>query len=410
MKSKTDNELLDKAILLIFVLFLFVNVFSKAIGELFGGIGILSITYLLCLYFVFFYGKREVHTIKLRWFVLFIVIYVVELQLFWDAGSTYVSFGVPFKTTVWNLISFVPQTISAVLILTRSDDERKAWFRRCLLICLTVSAVATLVILQTDRNAVRLTATGHSNFYPFLADYGMIYGAAIILPFLLINSKGIMRKVIQYGAALIMAICIFNAAYTLAIIAAVVGIGCYCWLNISRRWIRYSVTILLLIILIALICTGLYEPVMSELASIIPIEQVSVRLTQIVQYIRSGKVQNTTYRIVLYMKSINAFLTHPVTGNVLWNPDTELSEHSTNLDILGACGIVVFAIYMRFVLSICQYHLRHAESVRMKAAIRASLICFFFVSTVNPIFATPEIFVLYLLGPLLVQSESIERA
>ncbi len=397
MKRECYNALFDKAALLFFVVFLFWNVLYKAVENVLGGIGILSIIYAMLFYFAVLYGRRGNETVKIRWFLLFIVIYVIEIQLFSDGGSIYESFGGEFKTAVWNMVSFVPIAVSAVMILQYSDGERKKWFENCLLICLAVSFAVTIFILQFAPDAVRVTAVGGAKYYPFLADYGVIYGAVILMPYLFVHQKG-KRPIIRYMLIALFAICIFCSAYTIAIVAVVLGIVCFFFLKLRSKVTRVAVAVCA-VFLTTLIClSGAYETVLRGLSDAVPISEVSERLSQLADLVALGEVGDAVSRISLYASSVRAFLSHPLTGSVLWNSDAAVSGHSANLDILGLCGAVVFAVYFKFVYEIYRYNRVHSHGAEMRAAAGASLLCFMFISTLNPIFAAPEIFVLFVLG------------
>lgn len=405
MKSRS-SVLLDKVMVLFWIVFLLINVITEYITRYVGGVGVIALNYVFMACFILSYGKRNRNRISVLPFLVFLVVYFIEYQLIWQGGRIYNSFGVNFNIYVWNMISTFPFIITAVQIVNKSDDEMRKWVRQCFLITLVIVCLATIGILHVFPDASRLNATASSGtYYPFLAGYGIVYGITILLPYILLQlSEKKASRMLPLIALVAMVVCVFMAAYTIALAAVVIGVGCYFFLKINNRILKAAVLVSFIFFLIYVFVTGAHQEFLFWLADTIPIEKVSERIRDTAEYVSSGDVGNSAGRFLLYAKAINLVMAHPILGNFIWDPRVSLSEHSTNLDIIGACGLIVFLIYAKFLYNIFCSHMRKCATPLQKSAVLSSFIVFLFISTVNVVMSSGQIFAFLLLGILFVDN------
>lgn len=408
IRTSIVKDDIDKIVVLLWLLFLTVNIFSNLITDLLGGIGNISLTYVFLMYFVFEYGDKNSTKIKLHSFLLFILIYIFEIQFIWETESIYYSMGIPFKTDIWNFISFVPHTIAAICVLTRSKYSQRVWISKLLKIILMIISIATVNALIIDPNVVRVSATGSQEDIPFIANFGIIYGSSIILSYLLVKiSNKVEKRIIKLINSFIFIlflICIFNSAYSIAISAALIGIVCCFILKIKRNYIKYFLVTAVVIVVLLAYLGGTIESILMYLAEFVPISAVSQRLEEMSIFLGTGKFMETTGRLKLYKSAIELIFRHPITGNIVWNFDVVLSGHSTTLDIIGGCGLLIFIPFVKFISEITKYQLKMFNDYRMQSAIVATTIAFWLVATLNPIFASPVVMVFYIIGPFMGES------
>jgi len=410
---KRSSVMLDKAVVLCWLAFLLLNIVTEYITRFVGGVGVIVANYVFMVYFLLAYGKITRKKIAMLPLFLFLFIYVIEYQFVWQSREIYTSFNVPFTLQVWHMISLVPMIISAVQVVTRSDEEMITWIRRCFEVMIIVVSIATIGILVVQPDAIRLSAASKGEFYPLMANYAVIYGMVILLPYFFASFGE--NKHYRWLRGLIIAlmmVCVFMAAFTIAIVGMVLGIGCYLFLNLKNATLRNVFLVAFIVFLVFFIQSGLYEMALLELADLIPNDNISTRIYETVYYMQSGEEGQTTGRFDLYREAWGLIVKHPIIGNFPWNPHTKITGHSTNLDLISSCGLIVFALYLKFIWNIVKYHLKYSVSQSEKNAVVASLIVFLFVSTFNPIWASPVIMVLFILGglsvyrPMLTQAES----
>lgn len=408
MKIRTNFSFdRDKVIVLCWIAFLTINVVTEYITKSVGGIGVIALNYLFMMYFIMFYGKQNKVKISIAPFLIFLFFYILEYQFVWKAGKTYTSFGVGFNLYVWNMISTFPFIVSAIKIVNKSDREMMWLIRRCLLIVLMVISIASIGILKKHPDASRLNSTASGgDYYPFLAGYGIIYGITILMPYLLcyFSKKSKYRYVFYIGLA-IMLLCVFMAAYTIALVCVILGVGCYFFLKIKNHTFKVSVLVLFIIVLSAVFLTDFYKDFLIWLADHITVEKISKRIIDTVNYLDSGTVEDSAGRFLLYGRSLQLIKQHPLIGCFLWDPYAIISAHSTNLDIIGSCGLLVFLIYAKFIHNIYSFQIKRSVSPSQRSAIISAFIVFLFLSTVNAIMLSGQIFAFLILGVLFVDSK-----
>lgn len=410
MKSR-NSVLLDKILVLFWIVFLLINVITEYITRYVGGVGVIALNYVFMACFLLSYGKRNRNRISVLPFLIFLVFYIIEYQMIWQGGRVYNSFGVDFNIYVWNMISTFPFIITAVQIVNKSDDEMQRWVRKCFLITLIIVCIASIGILRVFPDASRLNATASSGaYYPFLAGYGIIYGITILLPYmLLLLSENNTSRILPLVALVVMLVCVFMAAYTIALVAVVIGVGCYVFLKIKNRFLKAAVLVVFISFLVYVFVTGIHQEFLFWLADAIPIEKVSERIRDTAKYMSSGVAGNSAGRFLLYAKAMQLIVAHPIIGNFVWDPYVSLSEHSTNLDVIGSCGLIVFLIYAKFLYNIYSSHMHKCSTPLQKSAVISSFIVFLFISTVNVVMSSGQIFVFLLIGILFVNNRSLEE-
>ncbi|MBO5068181.1 MAG: O-antigen ligase family protein, partial [Clostridia bacterium] len=278
------------------------------------------------------------------------------------------------------------------------DEDMINWMQKILIILLVCIGISSIFILSKDSDAAKLTATGLSNNYWFLIEYSTVYGLAVAFPCLLVWVKKSKRKTRKIVFICLMALCLFMASFLIALIAIILGIISYIFLNFKDKLIRYGLLFIFVGILVYIFVSGKLENFLLQLASMIPVENISLRLEELVEFFQTGDTEGgSVSRLQMYSNSIKGWLRHPIFGNILFNNDVILSGHSTNLDLLNACGIILFVPYIMFVINIFRFN-RYKET-KKKSAVIASFISFLFISTCNPVFSSPAIFVFYILGP-----------
>lgn len=400
---------MDNFMLIFWLSHMMLNVVPHFINVLFGGIFNLLLYWLFMFYFVFFYGQNVTvsnsdKNIKntngaLLCFAIFSIIYMFLFQFLLTEKETYEAYGINFATTVWNMFSFIPSTISSVMIIAKSDNSNSRCLRRCIIIFSLIIFAVSSVYLKDNYAAVKITATGEGDYIPFLIEYSTVSAFSLAIPFL-IYYVGITKHKLLYLMYLAIIIWgIIASSFFISILTVIVGVVCYFLLSIKNKWIGTISIVLVVGSIIYILISGLYISLISSIAENIPFEEVSKRLTQILLYTSSGKVGDTTTRISLYLDSIKAIIKHPVTGNIIWDSECFISGHSTFLDVWNGCGFIPLLFLVLFLKKVFKMSKSICNDNRSHAALVSSAIALAFVSCVNPIFASSFIMVLWIIAP-----------
>ncbi len=402
IKNKCATAL-DTTALIFFMLYLFCNVVRNVIVKTIGGMGNIFLILLFFFYFVFIYGNKQNKRISILPFLVFLLFFIVYFQFFWDDSHIYVSFGFPFKAIVWNLIMFVPITISAICINQKSNDKQLALLKDLFIILVFFICVVSIAELLKDPYASKKTATSEGNYVPFLIDYGMVYSLAMIFPILFLYAKQ-SKKIILWVMVVLICITLFMASYMIALIALILGMVSYLLLSIKSKWLSYTLIFLTICLGIYFIYTNKLQVILLDLSKVIDNELIIQRLEAIVGYLDTGSVDGAGVRFEDYALSVNSIINHPILGSILWDNNVKISGHSTILDIWAGCGLFVLALYLKFNLNIIKENLRNTKG-NMSMAIIAMAISFFFISVFNPVFSSPATMFLFVLTPQMFQKQ-----
>ncbi len=406
IEKKQTNGLTDKVMLTIYFALLMINVVSRFLIDRGGGELRIVVLYLLCGYFLFFYGKKRTR-LGLDTLFSFVIVYVFIMQFIWETDEVYVTHGVTFNRPVWHLVSFLPITVSAMAIARKTDDETSGFIRWVVIALLLFSCCRSIDILENDPLASKLTATGWEDAYiPFLIEYGMVYAIPVLLPYLFAWMGEfrpwwkLWKPIFGVAMGLIVLYCLVQASFVIALAATMVAILAYFSFRFKNRWVRYGWLAAMLVLVVVVFREDWHIKILEFLAEKTDVEQIKKRLIALAAFFKDGTLKETMGRLELYVTSIERIKVHPFMGNIVWNRTLVLSNHSTTLDILDGCGLFVFVLYATFIVGVFLYNYRYKKQ-KHKAAAIASFLAFLIVSTLNPILASPQIMAFYILGSVI---------
>lgn len=401
--------IIDKLVSGLWIVYLLINVMSHYIIEWFGGIGNIAVVYAFLLYFLFIYGSCRNNNgyIRILPLIIFAAIYCFIMQLiFQGTGSYYETFGIKFDSTVWNMVTFVPMMISAVLMVEKSGSELIKWIKGVFLISASVTIIFSVILLLNDFSALKVTATSSTPYYPFVFGFQTISGFSVIAPFILYNINNSDNRIFNIIFCVAFIFGVLMSSFFIAIIALILGIGVYLIFGIKNRILRYSLLTLLIFLIIGF-SNGFINSLLLKIAEIIPMEEISKRLQQILLFFQVGITGDTTTRFELYSTAFNLIFKHPIFGNIVWNPNVNLSGHSMIMDVWGGCGIIPVILFCVFLYSVYKYNKNnYCNSISLKSANFASLTAFLFTIILNPLFASPNIFIFFIIAPMIFSFSS----
>ncbi|EPB8151628.1 TPA: O-antigen ligase family protein [Clostridium perfringens] len=272
-----------------------------------------------------------------------------------------------------------------------------------MIISLLINSILTLRVLYTYPLAAKILATGISSGEQYLlkgaSGFDVLYSTVIFIPsllFLISNLKGI-KKIFLIVLLCILLVYIYNCAYATAILVTVITIFVYLFLN-SNKIIKIFLFIPIILLGIFIINENAIYNLLIYFSNIINIEQVSIRFHDIANMIKySDTGADSLSRLSLYMDSIKAFLISPFIGVFYFEPNYQLSGHSTILDILGGTGLIGFFSYICTIIYSYKSSIKYILNNRYRNCIFSSYIAFIFISILNPQFASPNVLIILLI-------------
>lgn len=400
------KQLIDRLAVTFWLAYCILNVISHNIAERVGGIGNILIVYVFLIFFLFFYGKPDPNrkTIIRSWPILvFCIIYIFFMQFLYNSSYNHTVMGITFEINVWNLITFIPMVLIAVLIVQKTKKENIPWIRTVFLIFSLITLLVSLTYLGQDYSLAKITATGRNEYIPFFFGFAIVYAFAVTSPifFNCIASEH-KNKVWWIAFFVIIVMSVFSASFLIACIVLILGTVLYFVLKTKNTLLRGTLAIAIIVFLCYVFFSGLWERFFLWLSEISPMEQLSIRLKQLVSYSDTGGVGDTTQRLRLYENSFLSILDHPILGGFIKNRNMTLSGHSVILDIWDGCGIIPMFIFVYYHFCIYKYNLmnfttKHTE----RTALTASTIALLFAAVFNPIFASYNIVVFWIIAPML---------
>lgn len=403
---------LDKLMLFLWIAHSLINVIPLYINEWFGGVFNMALIWLFMLYFVFVYKTRShinFSGIKLRsealfLFVIFVFLFVIDFQFLYNSKSIYSSFGVNFTSTVWNMLSFFPNVVSALFVMTRSSNEEFTAIKKYIIVMSAIVFIVSIIFLIDNPIAAKLTATGHGKYIPFFFDYAIISAFSVIAPFILNYAVKNKHRIVMFSYLALIIVGIFKSSFFIALLSMILGLSLYIVLSIRKKFIRNLLIILIIGSAFAMVGTGLFERIVAGLVDIIKNEEIKKRISQLLLYSETGVTGDTTSRIRLYFDSWKQIVQHPIIGNIIWDSNCFISGHSSILDVWNGCGCIVLGILCFFTNRLIKINKILLENESERATYFASTTALIFTALFNPIFASPIIVVLWMLAPSVFHS------
>ncbi len=229
-----------------------------------------------------------------------------------------------------------------------------------------------------------------------LAGYYFVYAVPMVISvvsIIMLQFKGIPRW-IAVVLVILGILFLVNAQYTLAILIAVIGVLIQVFRNIRSTLNK------ILFVLIA-IAVALFLPQILEYAiRIIPSEQVSLRLSEILDFLvgNGSDGYNLNARLTLYGDSIKAFLSSPFIGN----RRLDFDGHATFLTVLSDTGILGGLPFYGLFFALSRHTKKLLGIHRVQFGVVTTM--FVLMGLTNPIHASlPLGLTTWFLAPLIIQ-------
>ena len=232
-----------------------------------------------------------------------------------------------------NFSFFFPLFISERVVRNASYKQKKFL---TLLFCALFAYVIvnTTIELMENEGAARVWANFGEQNENDVGTYAYIYAVPVVITAfvsLIFKTKITLYKTLLIIATVALFIFLVMAQYTLALLIAVIGVV----LQISKNLEKQTSKLMLWMVIIFL--SLFLSRIIDFFASIIPLQQVSIRLYEVADFFESGDATgyNLNGRLTLYWKTIVAFVKSPIIGNEYLGFD----GHATLLTIPANIGI-----------------------------------------------------------------------
>lgn len=361
----------------------------------------------------------RLHFTQSLFYIIWVTIYIVVNQFFTNYKYSNIIMGINFNIVTIQIIEVFCVFIFYFYLDSCGYKNIKVNIIKIILFSLIIDAVVTLRALAIDSEIARIMATGieELNVHDLkgVSGYATIYSIVIIMPMIIysITELKTKRRIFLQFFVILMMFFIYKSAYTIALIALVLGVIIYFFLNVSNIF-KVFLLLLMLFIGILLITPDFIYNILVYLSDKTEIQAIAIRLKQLAALILYGDYSgDSLYRIVLYKRSIDAFFNYPIAGITIYNSNYSLSGHSAFLDILGGTGLLGFIPYLMFLWYSFKISMKKAKNKKCKNAIKTSYIVFCLIGWVNPLVTSFKImlFLLFFVSwyPIFVEHIKVKK-
>lgn len=202
--------------------------------------------------------------------------------------------------------------------------------------------ILTFIELGKDDSFMREMSINYTNYQQynttnaggFQFAYAMAILVGLLISLLLLNYK---KNSTLKKSGIFLALCasfflVFNSSYTLALLICVIIILVAITLKIKKTSTRVIVLLLGGIFFLLVIAVS------DVIVSLVPTEEMKLRLSEVFAFFKEGDASgyNLNGRLSLYWRSIKAFFTSPLIGNV----ELGFDSHSSILRFFARDGIL----------------------------------------------------------------------
>lgn len=277
----------------------------------------------------------------------FTLIWCFAMFLGYEIGyhrETISFFGIPMdshaRLIVYDFILLLPGIVFA-------DQYRLKLgkFIKIILFALIASSFyVTIVAVIEDPNSLRMAMDedfyGEIELFYGLPDYSVVYGFALIVPWLLYKvSESTGKRKIYYFISLILIVTIIAISqFATALLAIIAGILLYYAICLWKKKPAAAVLMITFLCILLIFGTGSIAFLLNNLSATIEGEWAE-KLQEIALFLGEGEsTGDLGTRSDYYALSLEQFLRSPLLGTIV-SEGGRLGGHSTFLDILGLTGL-----------------------------------------------------------------------
>lgn len=384
--------------------------FSNLISIYLGGILYMLIAYSIAL-LTMLVNTRRVSSKDMYFmfgfvaFFIFITLYMIGTQVFVSHYRT-TSFAIfDLSTPFYNFIASLPAYVSCFFVFFKSNEKpRKNYFTfysLCFFYTTLVTFVALIFVPDYAKNETASVMTDKMRIFSLIgaSGFNLIYSLSFLLPLFFC----IFRKTKRLYLLLLFilgTLTVILSGFLIATFILIINYILSLLLSIRRTGLRRFVIIIFIgIVVFFLFNIRLIGEIALNISEYVTIGEIKRRLIQLSNSILYNDFSGDAVsgRMDAYLKSLSGIANHPFVGNLLLVDTFTESGHSTILDSWASFGIILPII---FLLGTRMFYLASIKGECKKTtrnAICVSIFCFILVSLLNPVLATPTIFLNFML-------------
>ncbi len=337
---------------------------------------------------------------KILIFIFFIVTLSAGYLLVREA-VTFIDF---FNKLFYYCMDFLPLMIFYQITARGSRRDR--------LFCMVVITLAllytfykTMQELQINPDVTRELLVATETAKENIGTYDFSYAMGLFLPLFTMLYSTSMKTFMKllYVVGIVVAVYyMLVSQYTICLVASFT-VSLYIFMHKTNahqmRWLWLFPLIIGIV---------MFPKLINYLASVVPSEQMSMRLIEISNALVNGDFSGESMhaRIVVYSNALRRFAESPLLGNA----DLGLDAHSTILSVLGHLGIIGITVYINILRLARKYVLSLIEADAKVWKYNAFFIYYIIVSLTNPInSALATSMVIWLFVPLIINKEDYKK-
>ena len=307
------------------------------------------------------------------------------------------------------IVIIVGTLTAAVKKLQPNDIIKCSTTIRTVFIAVAIVNIITVVINPNLQKAqVYSTESGSA----YVLGFHLAIALVLLLPIYFFKiSKNLLKSIL---VILIISISVYKASFLISISGIFVEALVYYILSRSKKvWRAISIIVLTVSVFLA-ISMGLIPFVLNYIAENSSSKFLVIRANEILQFISGGanldrvNPGNTTYRFVLYIRSWNGFIQHPLLGSYISGNYNATSGHSTVLDIMSSGGIGLFIMFFSCLSYAYKYLSSLLNNIESKRILLSVFITYFYFSLFNPTLSYQILAVPFFAVPVVLMSKELE--
>lgn len=354
----------------------------------------LCVLYFLCTFLTYrCYGNFR---LEMGRDMVFLLSFLLTTAMIYIAANEYV--------LLYNFIFDIPIYLFCIKYVEVKDRTFQKAFLWIVGISITVTMVMTINTLRQYPGASRVLASNSfekygANKYRKMGSGGFdfIYTLVLLVPVAItasIKSKGI-NKIIAVAVSVGMIVTILLSGYTTAIL--LMSVACILLLcSVNKLTLGITIVLLPVVIWGYLTFRSEISNWLIKISEQFSSQSVQGHLEEIADIIAQRSDVGDLNRTQLYLKSFDAFLRHPIIGAYISEGSGSVGGHSTLLDLLGGCGLIVFFLYTGFLTT---WYFRIARSLMdrwVRTGWKITSLVYVALQLVNPIFSNYLIIFAYM--------------
>lgn len=273
-----------------------------------------------------------------RFPVLFVAMTLYLLLMVLDIFST----GRNILNSFWALfLDLFPIFIGYILIREKNTTVISVtmW---AFIITYAITALTTIIGLQSDPMASRILATAGANYEKYysrnIGGFGFIYILSLTHPLFIAFLRKRKHLLICIGYSILCGICVFASSYTYAALAFISS--CIAYIFPVAKGKKLSKKTLALLIAGMLLAVSFAPAILRSISQWDALDMSSEKLEDLANMLEGKETnhEDTDMRIMFYTRSWETFLKSPIWGGKLTG--SRSGGHSAILDIMADWGII----------------------------------------------------------------------